>query len=79
MPVFPCEFFRLFFSATLFDDIAAETNRYIREKINKAIPLKKTFDLGWVGRRHSRRADGVSWCYIAYGKTHEKFRQGLFL
>jgi hypothetical protein len=41
MPVSPCEFFWLFFSATLFNEIAAETNRYVSEKINKAMPLKK--------------------------------------
>jgi hypothetical protein len=41
MPVSPREFFRLFFSASLFDEIAAETNRYVSEKINKAMPLKK--------------------------------------
>jgi hypothetical protein len=41
MPVSACEFFRQFFSATLFDEIAAETNRYVCEKINKAMPLKK--------------------------------------
>jgi hypothetical protein len=39
MPVSPCVFFQLFFSATLFDEIAAETNRYVSEKINTAMPL----------------------------------------
>jgi hypothetical protein len=48
MPIFPCEFFRLFFSATMFDEIAAETNRYVSEKINKAMPLKKhPIWVGW--------------------------------
>jgi hypothetical protein len=32
MPVSPCEFYRLFISATLFNEIAAKTNRYVREK-----------------------------------------------
>jgi hypothetical protein len=41
IPVSPCELFQLFFSATLFDDIAAETNRYLSEKINKAMLLKR--------------------------------------
>jgi hypothetical protein len=40
-------FFGNFFSLTLFDEIAAETNRYVSEKINKAMPLKKHFI--WVG------------------------------
>jgi hypothetical protein len=35
------------FSATLFEDIAAETNRYLSEKINDAMPLKN--HLIWVG------------------------------
>jgi hypothetical protein len=48
MPVSPCEFFWLFFSATLFDEIAAETNRYLGKKINKAMPLKKhSIWFGW--------------------------------
>jgi hypothetical protein len=47
MPVSPCEFFQLFFSATLFDKTAAETNRNVGEKINKAMPLKKHSI--WVG------------------------------
>jgi hypothetical protein len=79
MPVSPCEFFQLFFSAISFDETAAETNRYVSEKINKAMPLKKTFDLVWVGRRQNPRVDGVSRCYTEYGKISEKFRQGLLL
>jgi ribosomal protein S15P/S13E len=32
----------------LFDEIAAETNRYVSEKINKAMPLKKrSIWVGW--------------------------------
>jgi hypothetical protein len=38
------------------------------------MPLKKTFDLYRVGRRHTRRAHGISWRFIEYG---EMFRQGL--
>jgi hypothetical protein len=57
MPVSPCEFFRLLFSATLFDEIAAETNRYVSEKINKAMPLKK--HLNWVGWEELMAIHGV--------------------
>jgi hypothetical protein len=49
MPVSPCEFFRLFFSATLFDEIAAEPDRYVSEKINKPF-LWKNIQFGLGGK-----------------------------
>jgi hypothetical protein len=41
--------FSVIFSTTLFEEIATETNRYVKDEIMKSC-LKKTFDLGQVGR-----------------------------
>jgi hypothetical protein len=38
------------FCATLFEEIAAETNRYISEKINEAMSLKKKIRFGSNGK-----------------------------
>jgi hypothetical protein len=38
----------LFFSETLLEEIAAETNRYVSKKINESMPLKKySIWIGW--------------------------------
>jgi hypothetical protein len=46
MPVSPKEYSLVIFSAPLFKEITAETNRHVREKINEAMPLKE--HLIWV-------------------------------
>jgi hypothetical protein len=40
MSVSPYELFLLYSSAALFNEMDAETSRYVSEKINKAMPLK---------------------------------------
>jgi hypothetical protein len=47
MPVSPHTHFSTIFSATLFEEIASETNRYVSEKINEAMSLKKHLILVW--------------------------------
>lgn len=40
-PTTPLQFFMMFFTFELFQEIANETNRYIKEKISKITPLRK--------------------------------------
>jgi hypothetical protein len=70
------EFFSDNLSAIFFKEIAVETDRSVCEKNKLSHACGKMFDLGWVGRCYNQRADGISWCYIEYGKT--MFHQELF-
>lgn len=45
-PSTPLDFFQMFFSISLFTEIARETNRYIREKIAKITPLQR-YSIWW--------------------------------
>jgi hypothetical protein len=67
------------FSATLFEEIAAETNRYISEEINEAMPLKEHSVLvGWkdVTTRELTTFHGVIFNMARHVKC---FIKGLFL
>jgi hypothetical protein len=48
MPISPRELLLLFFSATLFKEKAAETSRYVIEKMNEAMPFEKKKHFIWV-------------------------------
>jgi hypothetical protein len=71
---FPKQIFSALFSAILFEEIAAETNMYVREKINEAMPSK--IYLIWVGWEDIITEELIVFHAVIFNMAR---RQGLFL
>jgi hypothetical protein len=70
--------FSAIFSANLFEEIAAETNRYVSEKINGAVPLKEHFI--WVQWEDVTTEESMAFHGVILNVAgYEIFRQGLLL
>jgi hypothetical protein len=66
------------FSATLFNEIAAETNRHASEEINKSMPLGKHSI--WVGWEYVITKELMAFHGVILNMARcEKFHQGLLL